>query len=217
VTLPRLPLSLVVTIGLVALAGIMLGRAVAGSRGELAVAEAYQEEGQLLRAVEHYRRALRWSFPLSPFRNKAVTGLQSIARQLEEAEDRAGALLAWRSLAGGITATRFIYSRSDPDAEQAKDEIARLLALESDAAIDANISMDKLTAAHRRLLAQQVSPHPLWGTILLFGFALWIGSVLLLINRGFSPRGELLWPAARVPLSSALIGLVSFAAGLLFA
>jgi len=136
--------GLIIAISVVTLAGIMLGRAVAGSRIELATARAYHDEQQLLRAVEHYRRALRWSFPLSPFHDSAVSGLTSIAAELEAAEDRDGALLAWRSLAGGIAATRFIYSRRDADAVRAKDQIDRLLALQGGAAMDANMGTDEL-------------------------------------------------------------------------
>lgn len=209
--------ALLVAVCVVALTGIMLGRAVAGARRELADAEAYQEEGQLLRAIEHHRRALRWSFPLSPFRERAVAGLESIAGELEQSENRAGALLAWRSLLGGISASRFVYSRTDADAERAKDEIARLLALEGGVAIDASLDSDKRAAAHRRLLAEEASPHPFGATLLLFGFALWLGSLVLLINRGFTIAGRFLWPAARIPLSSAVAGLVSFVVGLLLA
>ena len=209
--------TLVVAICVVALTGIMLGRVVAGARRELAYAEAYQEEGQLLLAIEHHRCALRWSFPLSPFRERAVAGLESIAQGLEESDDSAGALLAWRSLLGGISASRFLYSRKDADAQRAKDEIARLLALEGGAAIDASLDSDKLAAAHPHPLAEEISPRPLGATLLLFGFALWLGSLVLLTNRGFTAAGSLLWPAARIPLSSAIAGLVSFVVGLLLA
>jgi len=195
----------------------MVGRAWTQSRAELETAEAYLREGQPFGAIEHYRRALRWSFLLSPFSEKAASGLESVAAKLEEMEDRAGALLAWRSLVGGIAASRFMYSGADPRAERAKDEIARLLALEGGAAIDANLSADKLAAEHRRLLAEDVSPHPFWGTVLLLGFAVWIGSLVLVINRGFDAAGKLLWPTARAPLFGALGGLVSFVVGLLFA
>jgi tetratricopeptide (TPR) repeat protein len=204
-------------LGIVVLAGIMLGRAVTQAGAELAVAKAYQQEGQLARATEHYRRALRWWFPLSPFRDEAVSGLESIAAALEDAEDRAGALLAWRSLLGGVAASRFMYSGRNPAAERAKDEIARLLALEGGAAIDANVSPEKLAADHRRLLDREAAPHPLWGTVLLLGFAVWIGSLVLVIDRGFDSTGKLLWPAARAPLSGALAGLLSFIVGLFFA
>ncbi|KPK54616.1 MAG: hypothetical protein AMJ63_02770 [Myxococcales bacterium SG8_38_1] len=214
---PRPHPALLAGLGVVVLAGIMLGRAVTQARAELEVAEAYQQEGQLARATEHYRRSLRWWFPFSPFRDEAVSGLESIAISLEHAEDRAGALLAWRSLLGGVAASRFMYSGANRAAERAKDEIARLLVLEEGAAIDANLSREKLAAEHRRLLDREAAPHPFWGTLLLLGFAAWIGSLVLLIDRGFDPSGKLLWPAARAPLSAALAGLLSFVVGLFFA
>jgi hypothetical protein len=209
--------ALLALLGIVTLAGIMVGRAVTSSCAELRTALAYHQNGQLARATEHYRRSLRWSFPFSPFRDEAVSGLESVATELEGVEDRAGALLALRSLVGGIAASRFMYSGEDPAAERAKDEIARLLALDAAPAIDANLGPDKLAADHRRLLDREVSPDPLWGPALLLGFAVWIVSLALAIGRGFDAAGKLLWPAARAPLSSALAGLVLFVVGLLLA
>lgn len=209
--------ALIVAFTVVVLAGIMVGRAVTQSRAELETAEAYRHEGRLSRAVEHYRRSLRWSFPFSPFRSEAISGLESVAVELEEAGDVAGALLALRSLVGGVAASRFMYSGPHPRAERAKDDIARLLALGGGAPIDANLGMDQLAADQRRLLDRAASPHPLFGTLLLLGFTVWIGSVVLVINRGFDTTGKLLWPAARAPLFGAIGGLVSFVVGLLFA
>lgn len=209
--------AFIAALTVVALAGIMVGRAVTQSRAELETAEGYRHEGRLSRAIEHYRRSLRWSFPLSPFRREAISGLESVAVELEEAGDVDGALLALRSLVGGVAASRFMYSGPHPQAERAKDDIARLLALGGGAPIDANLGMDELSADQRRLLDRAASPHPLFGTLLLLGFAVWIGSVVLVINRGFDTTGKLLWPAARAPLFGALGGLVSFVVGLLFA
>lgn len=209
--------ALIVAFTVVALAGIMVGRAVTQSRAELETAEAYRHEGRLSLAIEHYRRSLRWSFPFSPFRGEAISGLESVAVELEEAGDVAGALLALRSLVGGVAASRFMYSGAQPRAERAKDNIARLLALGGRAPIDANLGTDQLAADERRLLDRAASPHPLFGTLLLLGFAVWIASVVLVINRGFDTSGKLLWPAARAPLFGAIGGLVSFVVGLLFA
>lgn len=204
-------------LGVVTLAGIIVGRAAISSRTELELATDYRQSGQLDRATEHYRRCLRWSFPFSPARGQALAGLEALAAELEASGDRAAALLAWRSLLGGVAASRFMYSGGDPAVEHAKDEIARLLALDGGAPIDANLGAERLAADHRRLLDRQVSPHPLWGTILLLGFAVWIGSLVLVINRGFDRAGKPSWPAIRAPLSGALAGLVSFVVGLLFA
>ena len=209
--------GLFVALVMSAFIALVLGRAVLESRAELQAARSYHDAEQLTRATEHYRRALRWSFPFSPYTDEAVSGLQSVAKELEGAGDGDGALLAWRSLAGGIAASRFIYSRSNAPAARAKAEIARLLALDGRAAIDANLNADKLQADHERLLSRQPSPDPFWGTLLLLGFAAWIGSLLVLIRRGFSPNGRPSWPGARGPLWGALLGLGSFVLGLLFA
>jgi hypothetical protein len=209
--------ALLAALSVVTIAGIMVGRAVTSARAELEIATDYRQGDQLARATEHYRRSLRWSLPFSPVRGRALSGIESVATELEDSGDRDGALLAWRSLVGGVAASRFMYSGKDPAVERAKDEIARLIALEGGAAIDSNLGVEKLAADHRRLLDRQASPNPLWGTVLLLGFAAWIGSLVLVINRGFDRAGRPVWPAIRAPLSGALVGLVSFVVGLLFA
>jgi hypothetical protein len=209
--------ALVVALGLAVIAVVTLGRAVTAARAELQSARSYRDEAQPARATEHYRRSLRWSFPFTPYVAPAASELATLAEGLEAEGDPAGALLAWRSLAGGLAASRFIYSGADPARERAKGQIARLLALEGGAAIDANLTPEKLAADHRRLLDEEVAPHPVWGTLLLAGFALWLVSLLLIIQRGFDVSGKLVWPTARGPLSGAFVGLLSFVLGLLFA
>jgi hypothetical protein len=206
-----------VAVVFVTLGALLLWRVASESSAELAAAHAYRQEDQLAPAVEHYRRAIRWSLPLSPNTVEAVSALESIAAQLEADGEVAGALLAWRSLAGGLAATRFLYSGSNPSRENASDQIARLMAMDRSAAIDANLSMEQLAADHRRLLSDEVSPDPWWGTLLLLGMAVWVGALVLLAWRGFDSAGRFRWATARGPIWSALVGFVSFALGLLFA
>jgi hypothetical protein len=206
-----------VAVVFVTLGALLLWRVASESSAELAAAHAYRQEDQLAPAVEHYRRAIRWSLPLSPNTAEAVSALESIAAQLEADGEVAGALLAWRSLAGGLAATRFLYSGSNPSRENASDQIARLMAMDRSAAIDANLSMEQLAADHRRLLSDEVSPDPWWGTLLLLGMAVWVGALVLLAWRGFDSAGRFRWATARGPIWSALVGFVSFALGLLFA
>ena len=208
---------LVVGIGVIALVALVAGRAVTDARSELDLARSFRGDGSPLRAVEHYRRALRWSFPWSPYEPEAAAELGSLAEELEAAGDVGGALLAWRSLVGGMAASRSPFETRDPRREHAKDEIARLLALRGGEGIDANLAPERLEAKHRQLLDREVAPDPFWGTVLVLGFALWLGGLVLLIGRGFDPQGRLVWSAARGPASGALVGLVSFVLGLLFA
>ena len=200
-----------------ALAALVLWRVASESSTELAAAQAYRDDERPLLAVERYRRAIRWSLPLSPHTAEAVSALQSIGAQLEEDGDVAGALLAWRSLSGGLAATRFLYAGSNPVRENANDQIARLVALDRSAAIDANLDAEQLRADHRRLLSEEVSPDPWWGTLLLLGMAMWVGALVLLATRGFDSSGRFHWASARAPIWGALIGFVSFTLGLLFA
>jgi len=206
-----------VAVVVVAFCAVVLLRVASESRTELAAAHAYRHDDRLALAVEHYRRAIRWSLPLSTNTAEAVSALESIAGELETAGDVTGALLAWRSLSGGLAATRFLYSGSSPTRENASEQIARLIALDRSAAIDANLTVEQLAADHRRLLSEEISPDPWWGTLLLLGMALWVGALVLLARRGFDSAGRFHWAAARGPIWGALVGFVSFALGLLFA
>jgi hypothetical protein len=202
---------------IIALAALVLWRVASEARTELAAAQAYRDDDRPLLAVEHYRRAIRWSLPLSPHTAEAVSALESIAAQLEEDGDFAGALLAWRSLLGGLAATRSLYTGSSPARENASDQIARLVALDRSVGIDASLSAEQLAADHRRLLSEESSLDPWWGALLLLGMAIWVGALLLLATRGFDLNGRFRWDSARGPIWGALAGFVSLVLGLLFA
>lgn len=209
--------GIIAAIAVIALVAMVLGRVASESRTELAAANTYRANDRVVRAVEHYRRAIRWSLPLSSQTAEAVSALESIAAQLEADGDVAGALQAWRSLSGGLAAARFLYSAPNPSWENANDQIARLVAMDRSAAIDANLSVEQLTADHRQLLGEQVSPDPWWGTLLLLGMAVWVGALVLMAWRGFDSAGRFRWASARGPLWGALVGFIAFTLGLLFA
>ncbi|KPK14534.1 MAG: hypothetical protein AMJ62_12990 [Myxococcales bacterium SG8_38] len=190
---------------------LMLGRAVSESRSEFANARSYRHSGELMRAIEHYRRALRWSFPLSPHASEAASELEACAAELEDAGDRAGALLAWRSLLGSVMATRFLHAPADPEIVRARAEIARLVALDADARAEAGPQTERLITEPRSIA---VAPNPVWGTLLLFGFATWLVSLVVLTRRGFDGRGYFQWPSARAPVWTALAGFLAFLVGL---
>ena len=202
---------------ILALVAVVVGRASSEARAELAMAELQREGSNATRAIEHYRRALRWSFPGSPHTEKAIVALESIATELETSGDIAGALLAWRSLAGGLSSTRVLYLDRNPAREEAVGHIARLLAQDGSAGIDANLDPEKLAADHRRLLAVEVTPDSFWAVMLLLGFALWAGSLFAAARTGFDSDGRIRWASARRPLWGALAGFLSFSLGLLFA
>jgi hypothetical protein len=202
---------------IIAVLALLFGRVASESRDELDAARAYRQDDRSDRALEHYRRSIRWALPLSPYHAEAVSELESLAMELEVEGDTELALLAWRSLSGGLAATRTFYSGSQPARERANDQIARLLAMDRSAAVDARLSAEQLAADHRRLLSDQLSPDPFWGLALLSGMAVWVGALVLLARSGFDSTGRFHWATARGPVWGALLGFVSFALGLLFA
>ena len=196
---------------------LVAARTVSESRAELVTADGYEERGEVMRALEHYRRAMRWTFPLNPYPARAAAALRSMAKSLEGEERIDDALLAWRSIAGSSAATRFLYSTTNPVREEASHEIARLMAAHQRAGIDVGADSEQLAAEHWALFQQDASPDPFWGTLLLIGFAAWVGSLVLTASRGFDATGRLRWATARAPLSWALAGLVVFVSGMFFA
>jgi len=202
---------------MVALMALVIGRIARQSCADLTAARTYQSDAQIPRAVEHYRRAIRWSFPGNSYAADAVSALESIALRSEADGDVKGALAAWRSLSAGLAATRFLYSRSEPELERARDEIARLAAMDRGAPIDANLSVEQVAADHRRLLNQELSPNPWWGTLLLMGMTTWVAALGFMTWRGFDLAGRFHWPSARGPLWGFVVGFAAFVFGLLFA
>lgn len=192
-------------------------RTVSESHSELVAAHAYDQSGDTMRALEHCRRAMRWSFPLNPYPARAAAFLRSTAKDLESEGRIDDALLAWRSIAGSSAATRFLYSTANPAREEAHDEIARLIAVHQGAGIDVGTDAEELAAEHRALLKEDISPDPFWGTLLLVGFTAWVGGLVVTASRGFDATGRLHWATARAPLSGALAGFVAFVLGMFFA
>lgn len=204
------------------LAAILLVMAVVSIRvaleakREIASAQDCEQREDFRGAIDHYRRALRWAFPLSPFEADAVKGLTRIAQAKEAAGDIPSALLAWRSLLGGVASTRSLVSPTPAEVERARTEIARLLvrAQTAERSGSAEMTDASIRAAE---LDSWIAPAPLWGGLLLVGFALWLASLVALIRRGFDEAGHPRWPAARAPLLAALAGFGSFVLGLIFA
>lgn len=211
----RTVLILIVTI--VATVAFVAGRTARQAHLELAAAGNALRKEAPRRAIDHYRRALRWSPPFTSQEQRAIEALESIAEAAERVGDRETALLAWRSVVGGVAASRFLYSSRSSARERASDQIARLAALEDGPPIDAAASQARRQAMYRQLLQSEAAPHPFWATMLLVGFFVWIFSLAVLTRRGFDSAGRFSWSDARSALTVASLGLASFLLGLVFA
>ena len=184
-------------------------RSIQTAHAELAAGRIDQSEGRSVRAIEHYRRAMRWTFPFSPYPDRAADALRELAVALEDQQDTQGALLAWRSIAGSSAATRSFWAGESPLRREAVEAIARLSGPSSEDPYLARL------AGSSKGFSTSVSAR--WGTALVLGFAVWVGGLWLTASRGFDASGTLRWVRARRSLAIALTGFALFIVGMLFA
>lgn len=184
-------------------------RAIRTARTELEAGRLDEEQGNFVRATEHYRRAMRWTFPFNPYPEQGALALHELAGRLEIEGDVRGALLAWRSIAGSAAATSSFWKTESSIRTEAVDAIVRL---------------SKSPDVERPSTVRATSPDAFassgsawWGTILLLGFAGWVAGLGWTASRGFDATGRFHWTMARRSVVTALAGLVLFILGMLFA
>ena len=199
------------------LVGLVAGRAVRSSNAELAQASAYRDDGDLDRAITHYRRAIRWHVPGTDTRQAALASLREIATQQEGMGDTARALAAWRAIAAGTSATRTFFVVTGPERQEATGQIARLMATGRRVPIDAGLEQAALEEEYLASLNDMVVPEPVWAIVLLLGFGVWVGGLVWLTRRGFDARGRLQRRAASRPLVLCALGLAAFVLGMVLA
>lgn len=200
-------------VALAALLTVIGLRAVFESRSDLLAGEAALREGHDLRALERFRRAMRWRAPLNPYPERAAESLRALAVDLEVRGRIDDALLAWRSIAGSAAATRVAFATSDRWRREAIAEIARLTA-DQEAGRGGEPSEEAIAAA---FASHDVSPNPAGGFLLLIGFAAWVGGLVATATRGFDADGRWNPGAARGPLVATVVGWIAFVTGLLLA
>ncbi len=88
---------------------VLWARAFYGAMETYARGEKLLEEGQTIRAITYFDRALHWYAPLNPYVEKATLKLWEIGEKAEKAGDTRMALIAFESIRSGMTCsyTRF--------------------------------------------------------------------------------------------------------------
>ncbi|MEM7436228.1 MAG: hypothetical protein AAF436_13805 [Myxococcota bacterium] len=204
-------------LGTVVVLGLVLGgRSWNTARHEWASGQAAEADGRDAAAIGHYRRAMRWTFPLNAYPDRAATALESVALRLEANGDVHSALLAWRSVAGSEAATRSFWAGSSSERrDRALAQIERLVAQRPASPAASDPGQDAVRTTDRARSRASVSLA--WAWVLLLGFAVWLAGLWLTVTRGFDPSGRLRWTEARTPFTGAVLGLAAFVLGMLFA
>ena len=159
-------------------------------RNELTQAEAQLADEHFDFAIIHYGRAARWRLPIATHDERALEGLEELARAGVEGGDSTQSLLAYREIRRSLLATRTPWGVSDPDLlERANAQIASLMAGADD------------PEREDRLAIQLAEPKdaPNSGTWLAsLMFVAWLGALYGFFSQGLDERARLRGRPARL-------------------
>lgn len=203
-----------------AVVGVLLAvvavRVVVSSRAELARGQALQAQDPDA-AIVHYRRAVRWYAPLSPYPVTALSRLERIAAAAERDGEVDRALSAYRAMRGGILSTRSFYTPTPAVLARANEHIARLMSRQPAPPIDAGKSPETLYREHLALLRGTHRPKLPFALLALLGLGLWISGAFAFATRAIDEEDRLVRPQALRWGGLVLLGFALFALGLRFA
>lgn len=193
---------------------VVLGTALIGtrvlltSRAELRSGQEALESGETRAAVTHFRRAVRWYLPLSPYPMTALEELRDLALAAESNGDTPGALFAWRAIHEGLTSARSLGLPHGALRDEADQHIGALMAASEGA-------QDATAAEYATALSDGPGIHWLALLAIVFGFSGWVFALVRLsghpTDTGMAhTRTVLAWRVL------ATVGLVVFMLGLWF-
>lgn len=210
--------ALFVILALLLPAGGCAGRVLVEGRSELRSSQELKDEDRAA-AVLHARRAASWYLPFAPHVGEAYRGLRELAILSEREGDRKTALSAWRSIRSASLSTRWLVEPHRRERLEADSAIARLASEEApvSAMSKQRLSPRDAQELHRSALARDDAPKPGWVLALLLGLGAWASGMAWLFRRGLTQEGRIVKEVARRAGAMAIVGVVLFAAGVIWA
>jgi hypothetical protein len=196
---------------------VLAVRVVTSSEAELSRADELRRRGETEQAILHYRRAASWYAPGNPFVLDALSSLESIGNEAEDAGDVERALLAYRSIRGAILTARSTYTPHEDRLARANARIAALMAAEDPPPIDAGKTQAVLEAEHLELLERTKRPNVLWSLVLVLGFAVWVSGAFAFATRAIDEEDRIVSGAARLWGTTIIVGFGLFFLGMAMA
>lgn len=167
-------------------------RATWEQRQAYARAVQYEKSGDLWRAVDEYRWALRWYTPWGPDLDDAARALVDLGTRHAE-DDPELAVQAWDNLRSGLIAGRSLWQPHADLVEQANRTLPPLLVRAADRRGDKRDPaqlLRRFQADYRR----PVGVGPLTSAAVSLGFLAWVGGLVLAASRGVDAAGQ--WQSA---------------------
>ena len=159
---------------------VLWARAFYGAMETYERGEKLLEEGQIIRAITYFDRALHWYAPFNPYVKKATIKLWEIGEKAEKTGDTRMALIAFESIRNAYYgATHFVTPNKEWIAK-AESKIASLHHGKAEKGEDS------------QALFSGKSPHPdpFWSAVVVLGFLGWIGGLIGFIVQTFGKGGH---------------------------
>ncbi len=190
------------------LVGAVTARVIAGGEREIALSTAALRAGDPHEAAVHARRAAGFYAPGAPHVRVAYERLIALATKAESRGDRKLALFAWQGVRTAAMETRWLVTPHAEDLDRANAAIARLSAAEdrppgTRTEPAAAVEREELDA-----LVRDEAPHVPWVVALVAGFLAWTAGALVVVRRGVTTTGQLVWPRVRIPAVLAAAGVL---------
>jgi len=148
-------------LAVVAVLGVLVGRAMLEGRAALRRAQEADARGEVEATIAFSMRAAKWYVPFAAHPQAAYDKLREVARRAESSGDADTALVAWQAIRGAGRASRGPWMPFADRALEADSQIAILLATKQAPGIDRDKPRDRLIQEHRALLAGDDGPRPL--------------------------------------------------------
>lgn len=187
------------------------------SHDELVRGDAALERDEREVAVAHYRRAIRWFAPLSPYPVRAIDRLERLAELAELEGDASLALGCHRSIRAGLMAARSVYAPHGVSLDRANRNIARIVAHGPRPPMDAARDVASLEAEHLRMLESTRRPSLFFVVLALAGFGTWVLAAHAFATRAIDDDDRIVSRPARLYAAVFVTGFLLFVVGLRFA
>lgn len=147
----------------------------------------YFEEGAKLRGIERvrsYEKVILNHFPFSPYTYYAVDGVLKTCEELKENDEK---LYCYETLRSSLIQIRSFYQPYQKNLQEIKSHIAHLrtMAMINSKEDGFRENYARLYSANIKLLSYENTPSVFWSAVLVFSLLGWIGSVFLIIIKGF--------------------------------
>lgn len=147
----------------------------------------YFEEGAKLRGIERvrsYEKVILNHFPFSPYTHYAVDGVLKTCEELKENDEK---LYCYETLRSSLIQIRSFYQPYQKILQEIEPHIAHLrtMAMINWKEDGFRENYARLYSANIKLLSYENTPSVFWSVVLVFSLLGWIGSVFLIIIKGF--------------------------------